>query len=54
MTRTSWIITETLTGKPVFETWNQSVASKVNTDRYTVETALAYLYRINAEIKASQ
>jgi hypothetical protein len=35
----SWIITETATGRAVLETWQASVAAKVNRDRYTVTPA---------------
>lgn len=43
----SWIITDRETGEAVFETTQQSVAEKVNQDRYEVRTAGDYLGSIN-------
>lgn len=49
---TSWIIVDKATGKAVLETYSFKVASAVNRERYTVESALQYLYRVNREITA--
>lgn len=47
----SWIITDKATGRAVLETYSRTVASAVNLERYRVESALEYLYRINREIR---
>ena len=52
MKTASWIITEKATGRAVLETWQASVAAKVNRDLYDVTPALEYLQRLNARIKA--
>lgn len=46
----SWIVVRKGTLDAVYETWSQSVAEKVNADRYTVLTALDYLQRFNASL----
>lgn len=43
----SWIIVDRDTDKPVFETFQQTVAEKVNQERYEVLTALQWLTRFN-------
>lgn len=48
----SWIITRKRDGKPVLETSSATVAEKVNREAYNVETAHAYLVRLNREIQA--
>lgn len=47
----SWIVTSKATGEVVLETYQRSVAEKVNQDKYRVETALQYLARFNNESK---
>ena len=47
----SWVITSKDTGLQVFETFQRSVAEKVNLNKYNVETAYQYLCRVNREIK---
>ena len=49
---TSWIIVDKATGKPVLETFQSRVAEKVNTVRYEVWPALAWLQELNVRIKA--
>ncbi len=44
----SWIIIRKGTFEAVYETWSQSVAEKINGERYTILTALDYLQRLNA------
>lgn len=43
----SWIVVSRANGAAVLETFSQSVAEKVNQDRYEVLTALQYLVRFN-------
>jgi len=50
----SWIIVNRETGKPVFETWQHSVAQKINTIKYEALTAYDYLCKLNAKIKAGK
>lgn len=46
----SFIAYELATGKAVFETWNPSVAAKINRARYGVVTAHEWLSAFNAAI----
>lgn len=48
----SWIIVERDTGRAVLETWRASVVAKVNTARYEVLTAHAWLVRLNKQVPA--
>ncbi len=50
----SWIVVDKVTGKAVLETYQRSVADKVNTARYEVLTAYEYLVRLNRDIKAGR
>lgn len=43
----SWIIVERSTGKAILETWNRSIAEKINQDRFEVKTALQHLQDLN-------
>ena len=52
MTAQSWIITRKSTGEAVLETWQASVAAKVNRAAYDVTPALEYLQGLNARSKA--
>jgi hypothetical protein len=47
----SWIIVSRDTGKPVFETWHETTAQKINTTKYQVFTAYGYLCQLNSQIK---
>lgn len=47
----SWVIVSKETGKAVFETYQQTVAEKVNTDRYTVMPVMQYLQNLNTANK---
>lgn len=49
----SWVVTRKADGRVMRETWNASVAAKVNRDAYTVETAAEYLGRVNRAIRAA-
>lgn len=49
----SWIIVSRRTGQPVFETWLPRLAAAVNRERYEVLTALEWLQRFNAAVKAN-
>jgi len=48
----SYIITDKK-GNAVFETFSKKVADKVNTDKYSVQTAYDYLCALNEKIKSS-
>lgn len=48
----SWIIVNRATGQAVLETYQQSVAEKVNQSKYEVLTALQYLVRFNKEAQS--
>jgi len=48
----SYIITDKK-GNAVFETCSKTVADKVNTDKYTVQTAYDYLCALSEKIKSS-
>jgi hypothetical protein len=45
----SWVIVSRETGKAVLETFQQSVAQKINAARYEVLTAHQWLVRINGK-----
>jgi len=49
----SWIIVSRDTGESVMETYQQSVAEKVNQSKYEVLTALQYLVMFNQSIKGT-
>ena len=46
----SYIITDKQ-GNAIFETWNYKTALAVNKDKFTVQTAYAYLCKLNETIK---
>jgi hypothetical protein len=43
----SWIVVCNATGKPVLETFSEAGADAINTEKYTVLTALQWLTRFN-------
>lgn len=43
----SWIITRITTGEAVAEFWSRSIVERIDRSRFNVETAAAYLGRIN-------
>lgn len=43
----SWVIVELSTGQTVFETFNKSLADKVNLNKYKVVPILEYLQSLN-------
>lgn len=49
----SWVIVTRDTGAPVFETYSRAVCERVNAASYEVLTALDYLQRLNARIRAN-
>ena len=49
----SWIISRKSDGKSVLETFSREIAEKINTEKYTIETALQYLCRINRKIRGA-
>jgi hypothetical protein len=50
-TTMSWIITDRATGRAVMETFNANTAARVNTDRYRVQEAGAYLVDLNLQLQ---
>ena len=50
----SWIIVNRETGESVFETYNVKIAAAVNTAKYDVMSAHAYLVDLNRRIKAGE
>lgn len=46
----SWVFVDKQTGKAVYETWQERVARKANTDKYVVMTAKEYLATYNAAL----
>ena len=47
----SWVIVNKETGVAVFETYQESVTLKVNTDKYVVFPVLQYLQNLNSTFK---
>lgn len=47
----SWIVVSRETGKAVIETYQRSVALKINQAKYEVLTAMQYLVRFNKQVK---
>ncbi len=47
----SWIIVSKDTGKAVFETFDRHIADRINTQKYTVLTAMQYLGALNKSLK---
>ena len=54
MKSTSWVIVEIETGKAVFETFNEKIILKVNTNKYKVVPIYEYLCSLNKSIKEQQ
>lgn len=50
----SWIAVSRETGAPVLETYSERVALAVNIERYEVLTGLAWLQRLNSQLKADR
>ena len=50
----SWVVTDKATGKAVAELFTASAVARVNRERYSVETAVAYLARLNAAIRGAK
>lgn len=49
----SWIIISKATGQPVLETFSEAIADAINTERYTVLTALQWLVQFNRSARHS-
>ena len=45
----SWIVSCNATGTAVLETYDRRVAEAINTDKYTVHTAAAWLASLNSK-----
>jgi hypothetical protein len=50
----SWIVSRLSDGKAIWEFYSPSIVSKINTEKYRVEESLAYLQRLNAELRAKR
>lgn len=50
----SWIIVSRDTGKPVWETYSDKLASAVNMEKYEILTAYQWLVRLNQSIKSEK
>ncbi len=48
----SWIVVSRETGKPVLETFERRTADAINTEKYEVLTALAWLQRFNRSVQS--
>lgn len=51
MKTASWVIIENSTGNAVLETYSESIAQRINTDKYSVVPILIYLCELNKKIK---
>lgn len=49
----SWIVTARRDGKVVGEFYSRSLVERINTERYSVETAAQYLGRLNRSLLAA-
>lgn len=47
----SWVVCNRASGAVVFETFHRKTAERVNQDKYSVETAVQYLSRLNRKIR---
>lgn len=52
MLTNSWIVSDRATGKGVCELTSPALVARVNLARYQVETAHAYLARLNRDLRA--
>lgn len=48
----SWIVSCKDTGKAVLESFSRDVVSRINQERYRVETAAQYLSRFNRQLSS--
>ena len=46
----SWVIVEIATGRAIFETYNRSLADRINRKKYQALPALDYLQKLNERI----
>lgn len=51
MKTASWVIVSKQTGKPLFETFQASIISKINTAQYEAVPILTYLQQLNRSLK---
>ena len=47
LTTASWVIVDITTKQAIFETFNESILSKLNTEKYQAVPILAYLQSLN-------
>ncbi len=50
MKTASWVIIEIATEKVIFETFNESLVKKINTEKYRVVPILEYLQSLNKSL----
>lgn len=50
----SWVVREKATGKPVLETFDPTVAAKINTEKYEVVPILEHLQSLNESTKPNE
>ena len=48
----SWVVVRKATGEPVFETFERATLERLNPDKAEVYTALQWLQKFNASLKA--
>ena len=53
MRTASWVIVNKSSNKAIFETFNESVISKINQEKYQAIPILAYLQNLNKAIKGN-
>lgn len=51
MKTASWVIIENVTGNAILETYSESIANKINTEKYTAMPVMEYLCKLNKQIK---
>ena len=51
ITTASWVIVDKATNHAVFETFDESILSKLNTEKYQAIPILAYLQSLNKQLK---
>jgi hypothetical protein len=47
----SWVIVDKITNKAIFETFSESIASKINVEKYQAVPVLEYLQNLNKQIR---
>ena len=47
----SWVIVDKITNKAIFETFNETLAIKINVEKYEAVPVLQYLQNLNKTIR---